>query len=308
MYRWSLIGGTKVAEIHKKDKTDKYQKYSDLFIDKVKKNNEIKNPKLKNVHTKDKLEKIIKDSKIPRVKKQELLDALDVVINNDSDEINIEGKKLSFPDNKYCLKPIKREYDGSDRECIYISGISGTGKSVWISDYIENYKNKHPDHSVVVFSNQREDPTLDHHQLIRIDNENLVENPITDLNELENTLCIFDDTAAISDKLINKTVQKVRDLVLESGRHHNISCLTVSHISMDGRNTIFPIRESHYVTVFPEGNEKPTENLLRTYCGFGKKGNTEVLDNMCDRQHSRWSTISRRAPRFVLFKRSATLL
>jgi len=315
-YTWSLFGGTKIAEIHKKTKdknseSKKYKKIADLYIDKKKKNVVITNPALKNVHSRDKLEEIIKTTKLTKKKKKELLDALDVAVSggaNDEREIIIEGKKITFPSNKYCIKPYKVDYPGSERECVYVTGRSGTGKSSWISDYLDSYKQKYPNNEIVIFSKLDKDEALDRHNPIRIDNQTLLENPIDNLEELANTCCIFDDTTSIPDKKINAAVQKVRDMILETGRHFNITCLVTSHVPMAGNLTKFPIREAHKIVTFPEGNEKPTEDILRTYCGFGKRGENELLEKMVSREHSRWGCLSRNIPAYVLFKRSAELL
>jgi hypothetical protein len=308
-YKWSLFGGTKVAEIYKKEKKGK-KKIADLHIDKVKNDDKITNPALKNVHSREKLEQIINTSKLSKKKKKELLDSLDITIggSQDNQEVLIEGKSLKLPNNQYSIKPIKMEYDGSDRECVYITGASGTGKSQWISDYLRNYKEKYPEDSIVVFSSVDEDKCIDEHNPIRINLEELVDNPITDLKELANTCCIFDDTASIPDKQINKAVQKIRDMILEHGRHDNISCLTTSHIPMDGVLTKYPIREAQKIVVFPEGNEYPTQNLLEKYCGLKGAINSDTLNKMISREYSRWGCISRKVPKYVLFKRSALIL
>jgi len=308
-YRWSLFEGDRVAEIHKK-KGGKYKKVSDLYITKNKKSEDkITHKDLKNVHSKRQLEDVINTSKLTKIKKRELLDALEVVSNESNNEnIKIEGKNLSFPNNKYCIKPVKREYDGSERECIYITGVSGSGKSRWISDYLDDYKRKFPDNEIVVFSNVDQDECLDRHSPIRIDKEKLIDEPIEDLEELNNTCCIFDDTASIPDKKLNKEVQKVRDMILEKGRHHNITCLVTSHIAMDGNPTKYPIRESHNIVSFPEGNETPISNLMQTYCGMKGRESQNILEKVKDRDYARWNLVSRRAPKYVLFKRSATII
>lgn len=312
-YKWSLFGGTKVAEIYKKDKkTKKSKKIADLYLDRAKKDDNITNPILKNVHSREKLEEIINTSKLTKKKKKELLDALEITVAgaNDSQEVIIEGKNMRLPDNSYSLRPVKMEYDGSDRECVYITGASGTGKSQWISDYLKSYKEKYPDNNIVVFSSVDHDECIDMHDPIRIDLSTLVDDPIMKLDEFSNSCCIFDDTASIPDKNINKAVQKLRDMMLEHGRHKvaNITCLTTSHIAMDGIPTKYPIREAHKVVVFPEGNEYPTQNLLEKYCGLKGAINQDILNKMISREHSRWGCISRKVPKYVLFKRSAVIL
>ena len=68
----------------------------------------------------------------------------DLYIMKDKKNIGLEkfiendGKTVKLPKN-YCIKPVKRVYNGSERECLYINGISGSGKSKFISEYLKNY-------------------------------------------------------------------------------------------------------------------------------------------------------------------------
>lgn len=309
-YRWSLFEGDKVADIYKK-KAGAYKKIGSLHIVKNKKvEDSITHPQLKNVHSRSEVADIINSSKLGKKKKRELLEALEMVANPETsmDGIKIEGKKMSFPNNKYCLRPIKREYDGSNRECIFITGVSGTGKSKWISDYLENYKQQHPDNEIVLFSGVDQDECLDKYEPIRIDLQNLVENPIDNLEELNNTCCIFDDTAKISDKKINAAVKNLRDRILQNGRHNDITCLVTSHNALGGQETLYPIKESHYRVIFPEGNEGQCRNMLEKYCELKGAKHSEIIEKMVDRGYSRWAAVSKGIPRIVLFKRSAIII
>lgn len=307
-YKWSLFDGDRVAEIHKKD-GGSYRKIGDLRIQKVKKSDDsIKHSSLKNVHSKQQLIDVINSTKLSKKKKQELLNAIEMAKEIKEDGISLCGNQVHFPNNQYCLKPVKRVYDNSERECIFITGVSGTGKSRWVSDYIEDYKRQYPDNEIVVFSNVPEDECIDRHNPIRMDLTKLVEEPIEDLEELNNTCCIFDDTAKIPDKKINQAVQKVRDMILNEGRHNNITCIVTSHDALGGNTTKFPIKEAHYRVIFPEGNEGQCRSMLEKYCELKGKKHEDVIEKMIDRSHSRWSAVSRGVPRIVLFKRSATIL
>lgn len=307
-YRWSLFEGDHVAEIHKK-KGGKYQKISDLYIQKIKRGDDsVQHQALKNVHSKQQLVDVVNSTKLSKKKKKELLDAIDMAKDVNENGINMNGYEVTFPNNKYCLKPIKRTYPASERECIFITGVSGTGKSNWISEYITNYKVQHPDNEIVLFSNVSHDECLDKHSPIRIDLKELVNSPIDDLEELNNTCCIFDDTAKIPDKKINQAVQKLRDMILNEGRHNNISCIVTSHDALGGIQTKFPIKESDYRVIFPEGNEGQCRNMLEKYCELKGKKHEDVIEKMVDRSHSRWAAVSKGIPRIVLFKRSAIIL
>jgi len=65
---------------------------------------------------------------------------------------------------------------------------------------------------------KEEDPALDEWNVKRVPlDEELVENPV-ELEELENTLVIFDDIDQIGKKSVQGAVWKLRDKILELGR------------------------------------------------------------------------------------------
>lgn len=64
------------------------------------------------------------------------------------------------------------------RECIFIVGQQGAGKSWFTGRYIREWKKQHPDGKVVVFSQVAEDKELDKCGITRIIiDDGLVENP-----------------------------------------------------------------------------------------------------------------------------------
>ena len=87
--------------------------------------------------------------------------------------------------------------DTHKRDCIFITGCSGSGKSWWVKKFAENYDRvwaqKRP---IYLISKLEEDSTLDNAQckIHRINLESLLTKPL-DINEkeMENCLVIFDD-------------------------------------------------------------------------------------------------------------------
>jgi len=80
--------------------------------------------------------------------------------------------------------------DPDQRDSIYVTGPSGSGKSCWISKFIGVYRERYSDRDIIVFSGKEEDPALDEWNVKRVPlDEELVENPV-ELEELENTLVI----------------------------------------------------------------------------------------------------------------------
>ena len=66
-------------------------------------------------------------------------------------------------------------------------------------------------------------------------------------------------------------------MLLERGRHRNISTLCVSHNATNGNITKVPIRESQYWVLFPKFNARDTKNLLKTYGGSDQKEIDKIM-------------------------------
>ena len=91
----------------------------------------------------------------------------------------------------------------SERDVYYITGPSGSGKSYFVRLYCEQYRKKFKNNEIYLFSNLKEDESLDSikPKIFRIDEE-LHTEPIK-VEELANSCVIFDDTDCISDRKIN---------------------------------------------------------------------------------------------------------
>ena len=135
----------------------------------------------------------------------------------------------SFHSDDSCVNICPND-DPDQRDSIYVTGPSGTGKSTWIGQFIAEYKLKYPKRKVILFSAKPSDPVLDAHHVIRIpvDYENMVANPV-ELDELEKSLTLFDDIDQFGDKEVQHGIYKLRDQILEVGRSKGISIITVSH-------------------------------------------------------------------------------
>jgi hypothetical protein len=186
---------------------------------------------------------------------------------------------------------------------LFISGQSGSGKSYFISEFLKY--NQPKGMPVFIFSPFKADKSVDSiKNLIYID---LDEFEAENQREFETPDDIPDDSIIIFDDIDShrtraKELQKIRDIYLEIGRHHNISVLTISHNPMGGVKTKASIRESQYAVVFPRANQRDTTKLLETYFGYTKKMVDEVLN--CT---SRWVFISKSVPSYFVFEHGVRL-
>lgn len=190
------------------------------------------------------------------------------------------------------------------RDSLYISAPSGSGKTTYAMEYIKQYKNTFPKNKVYVFSRLSSDPVLDKLKIIRIRiDEELVENPIQP-NELENSLVLFDDIDTIPEKQINTEIMKLRDDILQTGRHSNIYVVSTSHQLMNYKHTRSLLNEATTVTFFiKSGSTYHIKRFLKEYCGLSVD-QIQFLMNL----PSRWVTISKSYPMYVLYQTGVYLL
>lgn len=186
---------------------------------------------------------------------------------------------------------------------LFISGQSGSGKSYFISEFLKY--NQPKGMPVFIFSPFKADKSVDsiknliYMDLDEFETENQRQFDAPD-DIPDNSIIIFDDID--SHRTRSKELQKIRDIYLEIGRHHNISVITISHNPMGGVKTKASIRESQYAVVFPKANQRDTTKLLETYFGYTKKMVDEVLN--CQ---SRWVFISKSVPSYFVFEHGVRL-
>lgn len=215
-------------------------------------------------------------------------------------ELNMRNEKL-FPVPSISTKTNPFHIlEKNTRECCYISAASGAGKSTWASKYIELYKEIFPKNDFVLFSNVEKDKVLDKLKPVRIMiNENLIDDPISP-SELENSITLFDDIDSIQNNQLRENIVSLRNVLLETGRHKNISVLTTSHQICNYQKTRIIFLEAYKIVLFPKaGAINQIKRVLEVYCGIDKKSINKILGKS---KNSRWICIYKRFPLFVLYE------
>ncbi len=210
----------------------------------------------------------------------------------ESPEIKITGKETLFP------LPDKKVI-----EKIYISAPSGAGKSTWCGMWLKEYKKLFPKNPIYLFSAISEDSALDPYEPIRIQlNEELVRDPIAP-EELANSVVIFDDVETTQDKFIRDGILKLRDILLECGRHYKIRLLITSHIMSDYKKTRLVLTEATTVVAFPQASSTHhLKRYLKNYAGFSKDQIKKFV-----KLKSRWVALNTQYPPFVIYDKGAYL-
>lgn len=210
-------------------------------------------------------------------------------------------KKISIEDSKFQHLP----NPDTERSILYITGASGSGKSTYTANYVKIYKKLFPDNPVYLFSELPEDESLDvvKPKRFKISKETLIDDPIN-IDDLKNSIVIFDDTDNISDKNLKQVVYNILNKILETGRHYNISCVITNHLPSNGSYTRKILNECHTITYFPNsGSVGKIKKFLEEYVGLDKK---DFIKNK--KAKSRWATIFKNYPMVNMTEREIRLL
>jgi len=190
-----------------------------------------------------------------------------------------------------------------EREILYITGPSGSGKSTYTRKYLEQYKKKYKNRPIYLFSSLPSDDSLDKVGPKRIKlSEGLHTDPIK-VEELRESICIFDDIVVISDKKIREAVYDILNQVLEIGRRYKIHCVVTNHLPTNGKDTRRILNEAHTVTYFPHSAGGKIKYLLEEYVGLDRKQISYMK-----KQHSRACTIFKNYPQCFMLEHEIGLL
>ena len=191
--------------------------------------------------------------------------------------------------------------DNKERNILYVTGASGSGKSYYSADFLKQYIKKNPKNEVMLFSSVGEDGVLDKVKKLKrfkIYDADFVNEEFS-VEDFKDTLLIFDDVDCISDKRILKKVYEILDKALVTGRHSGTSVVYTTHTACNGRATKLILTESHSITFFLGTlGGKSSRYLLDGYLGLDKK-QIEKLKNI----KSRWVTVIKSYPQLILTQR-----
>ena len=220
--------------------------------------------------------------------------------DKDDETLIKEFKQLKIPnDAKLQQVPDTTK----EREIIYMTGPSGSGKSTYVRKYLEQFKKKNKDHPIYIFSSLPEDESLDavKPQRIRLD-ESIYQDPIA-IEDLSDSVVIFDDIDVISDKKIRDAVYNILNKTLEIGRHFKITALVTNHLPTNGKETRRILNESHQVVYFPHSASGRIKYLLCDYLGLDKK-----MIQYFKRQNSRWCCVFKNYPQIYMLEHEIGIL
>jgi len=194
----------------------------------------------------------------------------------------------------------------NERDVLYISAMSGSGKSYYTAEYVKQYHKKYPKHDVYLFSTIDDDKCLDtlkYIKRINIKGEAFFKSEVS-AKDFEKACVIFDDCDVISDKHTKKKVFQILDEILQTGRHFHTTCVFTSHNATAGNQTKVILNEATSITIFPQtAGNKSLNYLCDQYLGLDKKQIHQLKQI-----EGRWATFIRAYPRCILTEKTAFLI
>ena len=243
------------------------------------------------------IESII-NKKLPEDKKYEKLykEGVDMLESKKNNELMLnDGKIVPLPNNVLT----------EEGERILVAGPSGSGKTTYSRNYIIEFRKMFPKiKDLIVFSRSTEDKALDDLKPMRIKlDEGIVKEPIP-IESLSNSIVLFDDIDTIQNKKVKEAVISLRDDINQCGRKYNIYCISTSHQLTNYKSSRELLNECQSITFFPKsGSAYGIKYFLKQYCGLGKNEIEKIM-----KLPSRWITIVKRYPNYVLYESGAYLL
>lgn len=166
---------------------------------------------------------------------------------------------------KFKLCPTNKE-----RNCIFITGQSGSGKSYVIKEFIVDYKNLFPKREIYFFSQKTEDKTVDEiknkFNRMRID-DTLLAHPLHP-DDFKECLVIFDDVENLPKKYRDH-LYWIRDCLLELKRQDKVSVIIVNHLPT-GLEIKKVLNECNIIVFFLANWNRGLKYLLYEYLGLDK--------------------------------------
>ena len=193
----------------------------------------------------------------------------------------------------------------TERQILYITGSSGSGKSFFTRKYCNEFAKLFPRRNIYLFSSIADDDSIDAIKglnRIKLTPAFLEEN--WEIEDFRDSLVIFDDTDCITDKKTRNKVNGILNMILETGRHTNTYCIYTSHLACAGNDTKRILNEAHSITFFPAtAGGRTLKYLLESYMGLDKEQIQKVK-----RLPSRWITVCKSYPKCILSEKDVLLL
>lgn len=226
-------------------------------------------------------------------------DILDIYNSLKEDVKKSVNKHIHVEDG--IIDPIPLMKDNQVDHCFY-TGMNGVGKSTQIANYCKQYLRLFPKNPIYFFSREPNDDAFSDIKMKKIKLDDNILSFEIDLDELSNSLCIFDDIDTLPSKIAEKT-QHIRDDILECGRKKGIYMCNVSHQILNYKKTKQLILESNKIIFFPRSSQYQVRRFLKDYIGI-EPNVIKMIMNI----NSRWILVNKTYPITIIGEHDVYIL
>lgn len=228
------------------------------------------------------------------------------------DEQGEDSIKLSDKSDKAYFQVVPT-IKKNQNERLYIAGPSGSGKSTYVADYISQHiKLINLDVTIYIFSSVKYDKILDERfkdRIIRpdLEDEDCFTDPYDPEEFEQNSIVLFDDVDKIKLPKVRVAIYMLRENLLETGRHFNLTIISTSHQLSNYARTRTLLNEATSVTFFPKfaGGLHYIKEYLKKHMGFSP---VEIKKCLTLSKNSRWITVYRSHPKYIISSKEAYII
>lgn len=196
----------------------------------------------------------------------------------------------------------------SQSDVLYINGKRGSGKSVYASKFIEQYRLFNPKNRCYLFSQCKEDPALKKLIDQQFDLDVFVKNGGIKPEEFpEDCLILFDDCDQLDDAKPDKLRTKIFSLMnalIQLSRKRGITVIQTSHLTTNHGETKHALNGLSSFTFFLHAISHQIRNALKLYLGLSK----EQIKHVTTLKNSRYCTIFLTSPTVVMTEKELFIL
>ncbi|AIW01891.1 MAG: putative packaging ATPase [Yellowstone Lake virophage 6] len=234
------------------------------------------------------------------IKKEKQKDA--TVFLGENSKFGTDDLILEGADERFQLVPnVSRE-----RNCHAIFGQAGSGKSFWCCEYIKNWIKVHPKRQIYLFTTITSDigclKDIKKIKIVQLNNDFAHDDiPMEDLKQ---SLCLFDDIDNIRDKQLKKKLFQTLNDTLQVGRKFEIDVLITFHVATAGNDTKIILNECNSVSFnYKTFGNRALKYLLDAYLGLDKKQIERIK-----KLEGRMITVLKTYPKLVLSEKELYVL
>ena len=237
---------------------------------------------------------------IANIKKDKKKDA--TVCLGEGSKFGTNDLILEGDDEHFQLVPNTKK----ERSCHAIFGQAGSGKSWWCCEYIKEYIKAYPKRPVYLFTTITSDigclKDIRKIKIIELNNE-FAQDDIP-MEELKQSLCLFDDIDNIRDKQLKKKLFQTLNDCLQVGRKFEIDVLITFHVATAGNDTKIILNECNSVSFnYKTFGNRALKYLLDAYLGLDKKQIERIK-----KLEGRMITVLKTYPKLVLSEKELYIL